>query len=67
VDQTSSVDASMARDQYRWAIYRRQSISAKFLGTVSATDEEEAIERAIVELEIEDPQTRKRLVALRQG
>jgi hypothetical protein len=57
----------MLEKQYRWAIYRRQSTSAKFLGTVSAADEEEAIQKAIAELEVEDPQTRKRLVALRQG
>jgi hypothetical protein len=57
----------MPRKQYRWAIYQIKATPAKFLGTVLAAEEEEAVKRAIMELEIKDPQTRKRLVALRQG
>jgi hypothetical protein len=57
----------MPKKEYRWRIYHIKGTPAKFLGTVSAADEQAAIEKAIAELEIEDPQTRKRLVALRQG
>jgi hypothetical protein len=42
-----------------------QGTAAQFLGTVSATDEQEAIKKGIAELEIKDPKTQKRLVALR--
>jgi hypothetical protein len=37
------------------------------LGTVSAADEEGAIKKAFVELEIKDAQIQKRVTALRQG
>jgi hypothetical protein len=57
----------MPKKEYRWRIYHIKETPAKFLGTVSATDEAAAIKRAIVELEIKDPQMQKRLVALRQG
>ncbi len=57
----------MRRKEYRWAIYHTKVTPAKFLGTVLAAEEEEAIKRAIVDLEIKDSYTRKRLVALRQG
>jgi hypothetical protein len=57
----------MPKKEYRWAIYHVKATPAKFLGTVWAAEEEEAIKRAIVELEIRNPQTQRRLVALRQG
>ena len=57
----------MPKKEYRWAIYHIKGTPAKFLGTVSAADEEGAIKKAFVELEIKDAQTRKRVVALRQG
>ncbi len=57
----------MRRKEYRWAIYHTKVTPAKFLGTVLAAEEEEAIKRAIVDLEIKDSYTRTRLVALRQG
>jgi hypothetical protein len=57
----------VSKKEYRWAIYQIKARPTKFLGTVLAAEEEEAIKRAIVDLEIKDPQTRKRLVALRQG
>jgi hypothetical protein len=57
----------MPNKEYRWRIYHIKGTPAKFLGTVSAADEQAAIKKAIVELEIKDHQTQKRLVALRQG
>jgi hypothetical protein len=53
----------MPNKEDRWRIYHIKGTPAQFLGTVSATNEQEAIK----ELEIRDPQTQKRLVALRQG
>jgi hypothetical protein len=61
------MNSTMSDKQYRWRIYRIKGKPAQFLGTVWATDEQEAIKKAISELEIKDPQTQKRLVALRQG
>jgi hypothetical protein len=55
------------RKDYRWQIYHIKGTPAKFIGTVSAPDEQTAVETAIVELEIKDPQIQKRLVAMRQG
>jgi hypothetical protein len=52
---------------YRWRIYHIKDTPAKFIGTVTAPDERTALKKAIVELEIEDAQIRKRLVAMRQG
>ena len=57
----------MPKKEYRWAIYHIKGTPAKFLGTVSAADEEGAIKRAFVGLEIKDAQIRKRVIALRQG
>ncbi len=57
----------MPEKEYRWAIYLIKATPAKFLGTVLAAEEEDAIKRAIVDLDIKDAQRRKRLVALRQG
>ena len=56
----------MRKKDYRWQIYHIKSTPAKFLGTVTATDEETALKKAIVELEI-DPKSQKRIVAMRQG
>jgi len=54
--------------EYRWRIYHVNKLtSAKSLGTVSAPDEETAIKRAIIELDIKGRQMQKQLVALRQG
>jgi hypothetical protein len=57
----------MPNKEYRWRIYHIKGTPAQFLGTVSAHDEQETIKKAISEFEIRDPQTQKRLVALRQG
>jgi len=61
------MNSTMPNKQYRWRIYHIKGKPARFLGTVWAEDEQEAIKRAISELEIKDAQTQKRLVALRQG
>ena len=55
-----------AKKDYRWKIYHIKTTPAKFMGTVTAPDEEAALRRAISELEIE-PQLRSRLIAMRQG
>jgi hypothetical protein len=55
------------KKDYRWRIYHITSTPAKFIGTVTAPDEQTAIKTAIVELEIKEPQKQKRLIALRQG
>ena len=52
---------------YRWQIYHIKDPPAKFIGTVTAPDEQTALRKAIVELEIKDAQIQKRLVAMRQG
>jgi hypothetical protein len=55
------------KQDYRWRIYHIKGMPAQFLRTVSARDEGEAIKKAIVELEVKEPQKQKRLIALRQG
>jgi hypothetical protein len=57
----------MPDKEYHWRIYHIKGTPAQFLGTVSAPDEQEAIKLAISELEIGDPQTQMRPVALRQS
>ena len=58
---------SMSKKEYRWRIYHPNNTRTEFLGTVSAIEEQKAIKKAIVELKINDRQTQRRLVALRQG
>ena len=55
-----------AKKDYRWAIYHIKGTPAKFIGTVTAPDEQTALKTAVVELEIE-PKIRNRIVAMRQG
>jgi hypothetical protein len=55
-----------AQKDYRWKIYHIKTTPAKFMGTVTAPDEETALRRAISELEIEH-NLRSRLIAMRQG
>jgi hypothetical protein len=54
------------KKEYRWAIYHIKGTPAKFIGSVSAPDEETALKKAVVELEI-DTKIRNRIVAMRQG
>jgi hypothetical protein len=54
------------KKDYRWKIYHIKNTPAKFIGTVTAPDEETALRKAVVELEIEH-NLRNRLVAMRQG
>ena len=54
------------KKDYRWQIYHIKSMPAKFIGTVTAPDEEAALKKAVSELEIE-PKLRNRVVAMRQG
>jgi hypothetical protein len=56
-----------SKKEFRWQIHHIKGTPAKFIGAVSAPDEETAIKRAIVELEIKEPAKQKRLIALRQG
>ena len=55
------------KKDYRWQTYHIKDTPAKFIGTVTAPDEQTALKKAIVELEIKDAQIQKRLVAMRQG
>jgi hypothetical protein len=55
-----------AKKNYRWQIYHIKETPAKFIGTVTAPDEESALKLAVSELEIEH-HLRNRLVAMRQG
>ncbi len=55
-----------AKKEYRWQIYHIEGTPAKFIGTVTAPDEQTALKRDVSELET-DPKIRNRLVALRQG
>ena len=48
-----------AKKDYRWQIYHIKSTPAKFIGTVTAPDEETALSKAISELEI-DPKIQQR-------
>jgi hypothetical protein len=57
---------TMPKKDYRWQIYHIKETPAKFIGTVTALDEERALKKAVSELEI-DPKVRNRIVALRQG
>ena len=56
----------MPKKDYRWQIYHIKCAPAKFIGTVTAPDEETALKKAVSELEI-DPKIRNRIVALMQG
>jgi hypothetical protein len=56
----------MPKKDYRWQIYHIKGTPAKFIGTVTALDEETALKKAVSDLEI-DPKIRNRIVALRQG
>ena len=55
-----------AKKDYRWQIYNIKSTPTEFIGTVTAPDEETALNKAISELEV-DPKIRNRIVAMRQG
>jgi hypothetical protein len=55
-----------AKKEYRWRIYHVKDMPAKFIGAVTAPDEETALKRAVSELK-NDPKIRNRIVALRQG
>jgi hypothetical protein len=55
-----------SKKDYRWKIYHIKNTPAKFIGTVTAPDEETALRKAVAELEIEH-NLRNRLVAMRQG
>ena len=57
--------ASKSRTLPRWKISRIKSTSALEYGTVEAPDAEAAVERAIREFEITDPQHQRRLAARR--
>jgi hypothetical protein len=57
--------AKLPKD-YRWQIYHVKDTPAKFIGTVTAPDEETALRKAVVELKIEH-NLRSRLVAMRQA
>jgi hypothetical protein len=51
---------------YRWSIYRLRGTPAAFIGSVEAADEKGAVDAAIREFGIDDPQHQRRLIAQRQ-
>jgi hypothetical protein len=57
---------AMRLKDYRWQIYHIKDTPAKFIGTVTAPDEETALKKAVIELKI-NPKVQRRLTALRQG
>lgn len=57
----------VAKKLYRWSIYRTGKSPSVYLGSVHARDEKTAIEEAIKDFGITDPEQQKRLMALREG
>jgi hypothetical protein len=57
---------SASEKTYRWSIYRLRGTPAAFLGSVEAADEKGAVEAAIEQFGIDDPQQQRRLIAQRQ-
>ena len=55
----------MGKQQVAWAVYRLTASPAAFLGLVYAVDEKAALQAAIKELKITDPNERKRLLIRR--
>jgi hypothetical protein len=53
--------------EYSWSIYKLRGTPAQFIGIVEALDEKTAIQRAIDEFAISDPEARKRLIAQRRA
>ena len=59
------MESSKSAKTFDWLVYRLGGKRAVHLGTVSARDQREAIERACEEFEITDPTERKRLIVQR--
>jgi hypothetical protein len=55
----------MPKKTYPWRILLIRA-KAESVGTVEATDEKSAIQRAIKEFDITDPEQQKRLIARRE-
>jgi 1,2-phenylacetyl-CoA epoxidase PaaB subunit len=58
-----STTRTLARKQYKWRIYRIHSRPTEFLGSVTASDEESALEKAANVFRIAD----SKLTAIRVG
>jgi hypothetical protein len=59
--------AHRSKNVYRWRISRIRGTPAVEIDTVEAADAEQAIQVAIKEFEISDPEQQKRLAARRVG
>jgi len=55
-----------AKKDYRWQIYNIKSTPTEFIGTVTAPDEETALNKAIAELEIDPAHLEAYKVALKE-
>lgn len=53
--------------EYSWHIYRIRGTPAAYVGMVYAPDEKTAIQRAIEDFGITNPEQQKRLIAERRG
>ena len=59
--------AKKVRTLRTWRIHRVHGTPAQFIGSVQARDEKSALEEAIKQFHITDPEQQKRLIALRKG
>jgi hypothetical protein len=57
----------MPKPMFKWRIFLVKAVPALFLGTVEAPDEKTALEIAVDEFEVDDPEQRKKLIAKRRG
>jgi hypothetical protein len=55
------------KQEYSWSIFKLRGTPAQFIGIVEAPDETTAIQRAIEEFAITDPEAQKRLIAQRRA
>ena len=65
INRMASKTSKKSAPDCAWSIYRLRSTPAEYLGRVIAPDQEAAIAKAIEELEITNPEHRKRLIAQR--
>jgi hypothetical protein len=62
-----SKKAATAPKLHAWAIYRIKSAPTALLGYIEAADEENAIQKAIGEFNVTNPQAQERLLARRRS
>lgn len=57
----------MPKPIQKWRIFLLEALPTLLLGTVEAPDEKTALEIAVDEFEIDDPDQQKKLIAKRRG